>query len=100
MRARFSAWARGRYDFLAATGPHDPETLGRDGTRWTRLQVLDTRAGGPDDESGTVEFVAHGRRAGRPFRLHEISRFERRGGRWRYVAGEIKAAGRPRTRRR
>lgn len=103
MRSRFSAYARGEYGYLSATGPGmtDPAAIARSATgmRWTRLQVLRTEAGGPDDEHGVVEFVAHGRRAGRPERVHEISRFERRRGRWRYVEGEIKAAGRRRTRR-
>ncbi len=103
MRARFTAYSRGEYAYLSATGPGmtDPAAIARSAgqTRWTRLEVLRTEAGGPDDETGIVEFVAHSRRAGRAQRLHEISRFERRNGRWRYIDGEIKAAGRRRTRR-
>jgi SEC-C motif-containing protein len=37
-----------------------------------------------------VEFVARYKLNGRAFRLHETSRFERVGGRWLYVDGEIR----------
>ena len=103
MRSRFTAYSRGEYAYLSATGPGltDPASIERSsaGMRWTRLQVLRTEAGGPDDDTGVVEFVAHARRVGRPHRLHEVSRFERRNGRWRYIEGQVKAAGRRRSRR-
>lgn len=106
MRSRFTAYARGDADWLVAThrglGPADALALARGarGTRWTRLEIRATEAGGPGDATGTVEFVAHSRRAGRPQVLHEISRFARDDGRWVYVDGRIVAAGRRRARTR
>ncbi|MBX9245963.1 hypothetical protein ICW40_14235 [Actinotalea ferrariae] len=51
---------------------------------WTGLSIVATDAGGTDDATGVVEFVA-GFDGGA---LHERSRFERRGGRWFYVDGD------------
>ncbi|HEU4514830.1 MAG TPA: YchJ family metal-binding protein [Nocardioidaceae bacterium] len=44
--------------------------------------------GGPDDDTGEVEFRARFRDARGVQVMHETSRFERRGGRWVYVDGE------------
>jgi SEC-C motif-containing protein len=52
---------------------------------WTGLVVLQTEAGGPEDDSGVVEFEAHYLATGRPGVHHEVSRFERRRGDWVYV---------------
>src|SRR4029077_450630 len=62
----------------------DDLTLPADRT-WTGLVVLRTRAGGPQDDSGVVEFEAHYLAAGRPGVHREVSRFERRRGGWGYV---------------
>lgn len=59
------------------------------GPAWTGLQILDTVDGGPQDQTGEVEFVAHfldGRRVGV---LHERSRFAVRARRWFYVDGDL-----------
>ena len=51
---------------------------------------MDADAGGPWDDAGTVEFVAHYRLDdGRRGRLHETSHFVREDGRWLYVDGGI-----------
>ena len=63
-----------------------------DDVEWRRLDVLRTDAGGPFDDAGVVEFVAHHRsRSDRTARgrLHEVSRFVREGGRWLYVEGDV-----------
>jgi len=51
--------------------------------------VIDTTAGGIDDDHGEVEFRARYEAAGRADSMHERSRFERRAGRWFYVDGVI-----------
>ncbi|WP_096444604.1 YchJ family protein [Mycobacterium shigaense] len=88
MRSRYSAFAHGEADYLFRTW--HPRTRPDDvivdpGVTWTRLTVIDTAAGGPDDDFGEVEFTARFEAAGRPGSLHERSRFERRAGRWFYL---------------
>lgn len=90
MRSRFAAFALGRDDYLLAswhpsTRPAaldlDPDVV------WRRLQIVDTVAGGPDDDEGIVEFRASYRDAEGAGLLHERSRFVRVDGRWVYLDG-------------
>ncbi|OBH83950.1 zinc chelation protein SecC [Mycobacterium scrofulaceum] len=88
MRSRYSAFAVGDGDYLFRTW--HPRTRPSDvtvdpGITWIGLTVVDTVAGGPDDDHGEVEFTARFQSAGRGDRLRERSRFERRAGRWFYV---------------
>jgi SEC-C motif-containing protein len=86
MRSRYAAYAVGDLDHVFRTWhPRTrPDDLALDpAVRWTGLQVL----GSGED---WVEFVASYERAGRPGTLHERSVFERRGGRWVYVEGEVR----------
>jgi SEC-C motif domain protein len=90
MRSRYSAYASGHADHLfrtwhPRTRPADV-AVGAD-VVWTGLEVLDTDAGGADDDRGEVEFSARFTASGRNGVLHERSRFERRAGRWFYVDG-------------
>ncbi|SDS01217.1 SEC-C motif-containing protein [Paraoerskovia marina] len=93
MRSRFSAFAVGDADYLRASWHVStrPAELDLDpDLEWWRLDILGTTAGGPFDDAGTVEFVAHYRDpavAGREGRgkMQELSRFVREGGRWYYV---------------
>lgn len=93
MRSRFSAFARGRADYLLTSWHPStrPARLDLDGRIvWRRLQIVDTRAGGADDDTGIVEFRAQYVLDGSRHILHERSRFSRdRDGAWRYVDGEI-----------
>ena len=88
MRSRYSAYAYGDADYLFRTW--HPRTRPVDVTvdpyiTWTGLEVIDTAAGGSDDDRGEVEFRALFESAGRARSLHERSRFERRAGRWFYL---------------
>jgi SEC-C motif-containing protein len=88
MRSRYSAFVVGDADHLFRTWhPRtrpDDVTLPTDRT-WTGLVVLRTEDGGAADDSGVVEFEARYEAAGRTGVQHEVSRFERRRGRWVYV---------------
>ncbi len=44
-------------------------------------------------DAGVVEFVAHHKVNGRAGKLHEVSRFVREDGPWRYVDGETSSGG-------
>lgn len=88
MRSRYSAFANGDSGYLFRTW--HPRTRPAGVTvdpdiAWTGLRVIDTLAGGPDDDSGQVEFTADYESGGRAGSLHERSRFERRAGRWFYL---------------
>jgi SEC-C motif-containing protein len=93
MRSRFSAFARGRADYLLSSWHPEtrPKALDLDEQiMWRRLQIVDTEAGRPDDDTGIVEFRAQYLQDGQRHILHERSRFRRvRDGSWRYVDGEI-----------
>lgn len=93
MRSRFSAFALGRADHLLRTWHPDtrPRRLDLDDTvTWRRLQIVDTEAGGAEDDEGIVEFRAQYEQHGRRHILHERSRFTRtREGAWRYLDGEV-----------
>jgi len=99
MRSRYSAFVRGDEAYLRATW--DPATcppdLGLDApgdarTQWLGLTVKrhrDTGGNAARESTAEVEFVARYRVGGGPaVRLHELSRFVRRGGRWLYVDGD------------
>ncbi len=93
MRSRFSAFALELPDYLLASWHPDtrPQSLDLDGdTEWRRLQIVDTVAGGPADETGIVEFRASYRTAGGVGVLHERSRFARVDGAWRYLDGDLR----------
>ena len=96
MRSRYSAFAVGDTDYLFRTW--HPRTRPDDlaptpGITWTGLEVLGTVGGDASDDTGTVEFRAAYRAPDGSHVLHEISRFERRAGRWVYVDGVSRHAG-------
>ncbi|MEQ8495750.1 MAG: YchJ family metal-binding protein, partial [Gammaproteobacteria bacterium] len=85
MRSRYTAYVLERHDYLRATW--DPATCparlaAEPGLRWLGLAIKRVAGGGANDTTGTVEFVARSKRGGRASRLHEVSHFERRNGRW------------------
>ena len=89
MRSRYSAYAMGLSDYLAATW--HPRTrpplseLQEDGAaRWLGLELRSAQEHG---DEATVEFVARYKTGGRAHRLHEVSRFLREQGRWFYLDG-------------
>ena len=85
MRSRYAAYAVGDLDYVFRTWhPRTrPDDLSPDpGLTWTGLTVVGAGA-------DWVEFVAAFEAHGRAGELHERSVFERRGGRWVYVEGEV-----------
>lgn len=94
MRSRYTAYVRGELDYLAATQrqPLDraaASAWSRD-TLWMGLEIVETHGGGEADDAGTVEFIARGVTAGKPFTMRERSRFEKVDGRWIYVDGTLR----------
>ncbi len=90
MRSRFEAYRDGDVAWLLASWHPStrPATLDLSGNpAWRRLQIVDTVAGEPADDTGIVEFRATYLAAGGGVEvLHERSRFVRDHGRWHYLA--------------
>lgn len=92
MRSRYSAFALGLETYLLATWHPGtrPAALELDATPRPHWIGLTIKSHTPlDDDHATVEFIARYKLNGRAFKLHETSRFERVGGRWLYVDGEM-----------
>jgi SEC-C motif-containing protein len=92
MRARYSAFATGRLDYVFRTWHPRTRPIDLSPTpdlTWEGLEVLGTVDGGGLHNTGTVEFRARFSCSDRKDELHETSRFERRAGRWLYVDGDI-----------
>ncbi|MGY1720176.1 YchJ family protein [Blastococcus sp. SYSU DS0552] len=88
MRSRYSAFAVGDAGHLltswhSTTRPASVELDPQ--VRWTGLDVLATTGGGLLATEGTVEFRAWYVAGGQRGSQHEISRFVREDGAWRYL---------------
>jgi SEC-C motif domain protein len=96
MRARYTAYARHEIPFLLASSHpehrEDQDEAGirewSEGSEWHGLRILATTDGGPDDQEGTVEFVAEYSREGEGAAHHEVATFSRHAGAWHLVKGE------------
>ena len=90
MRSRFVAFGLGNFDYIDETqiDTLSQEIRRRQVPEWERLEILSCTAGGLSDNSGTVEFKAYYRSDGRRVH-HEISRFVKVDGQWRYQDGDI-----------
>ncbi len=96
MRARYTAYTQVNMDFIKDT--HDPSTRKKtnmdenqawaEQTNWKELEILNTKKGGPDDSWGQVEFKAHFDSQGESGTHHEVSEFNKKGGRWFFTDGK------------
>lgn len=89
MRSRYTAFAVGDAAHLSRswhprTRPDDIDV--DDGTTWAGLSIV---AVDEREDSAEVEFRADWVREAQRGRLHERSRFLRRGGRWVYIDGDL-----------
>lgn len=99
MRARYTAHARKEFDYIfETTHPASRPDSDHQGTAawskkldWQRLEIRHVDGGGPDDTTGTVEFVARYRKNSQAFEHHEIAQFLKEGGRWYFKDGQAPA---------
>ena len=92
MQSRYCAYVLQDESYLRATWALEtcPDDLHVDPRqRWLGLKVLAVRDGQAGDDVGIVEFVARFKINGGGHRLHEVSRFQRRGEKWVYVDGDV-----------
>jgi SEC-C motif-containing protein len=97
MRLRFTAYALRNAEYLRATWDSgkcpDNIDFSRETAVWQRLEIVDTKKGGPQDDKGIVEFKAYYLQDDEECVLHEVSRFIKKEGRWFYLDGVIKSLG-------
>jgi SEC-C motif-containing protein len=55
---------------------------------WHGIEILYTTKGGPDDQEGTVEFVVRFTESSTRQEHHELSSFQRTGGKWYFTMGK------------
>jgi len=97
MRARYTAHAKGFYDYLESTVHPDlrneEERQQMEGwskeVEWHSLEILATRDGGVDDTTGEVSFDAQYTVHGMPQHLREDAFFRKEDGTWFYVDGNV-----------
>ncbi len=94
MRSRYTAYVVGDVDYLLRSWHPNtrPAELELDpAQRWLFLEIVGTQRGGPFDDNGTVEFIAHYRVDGARDTMHENSTFVRVDGAWVYLDGTFHA---------
>ncbi len=96
MRSRYAAYAVANLDYLEQT--IDPDVGGFDrknaaqwskNATWEGMEVVETVAGGPDDDEGVVEFIARYKMDGQGVAHHERSTFRRADGKWYFRDGKM-----------
>jgi SEC-C motif-containing protein len=96
MASRYVAYATGAIDYLIET--HDPKTRSQTDRKateqwskradWRGLEIVGSERGGPEDQTGEVEFIAHYVIDGIEHTHHERAEFSRIDGRWFFIDGE------------
>lgn len=97
MRSRYSAYCKGAIAYLKNTQhPSSAKEFDEQGTKewaqsskWLGLQILSTKQGGADDQSGVVEFKAKYSLDNVEHTHHEISDFKKEEGHWYFVDGKV-----------
>lgn len=95
MRSRYSAHVKSEIDYIQKTiHSSQREDFNRDESaawskrsEWVSLEILATENGGPDDDTGVVEFVARYRDKGKLCRHHEVAEFVKEEQRWFFKDG-------------
>ena len=95
MRSRYSAFVKTEVDYIHNTiDPAKHQEFNRAETEawsknseWQGLEILQTRDGGIEDKTGTVEFVARFLDKGKTVKHHEVAEFEKINGTWFFMDG-------------
>ena len=99
MRSRFTAYVMDNMAYIqqtwdSSTRPsEDKLNFGGEAIVWNRLEIIDVKKGGVSDTKGIVEFKAYYTKDGEGHVLYETSRFIKTNGRWYYLDGVVKSAG-------
>ncbi|HEY9154488.1 MAG TPA: YchJ family protein [Opitutaceae bacterium] len=93
MRSRYTAYVKHAFDYLrdSLSAQQQKDFSAADTKRWAEqsewlgLKILRTENGGPNDQTGLVEFSARYRAGGEEHEHVETALFGREGGRWVYT---------------
>lgn len=97
MKSRYSAFALGNGQYLSDTlsteqrADFDVDEFNASSTdtKWLGLEIRQAVAGGENDDTGTVEFVARYRNGSDTVTHHERAEFKREDGRWVFADCEM-----------
>ena len=97
MRARYSAFVKRRLSFIEQSihpkmrHNHDPKSTREWSLRseWLGLSVVATEGGGPEQNAGSVEFIARYRSDGNDLEHHEKADFRRDDDSWYFFDGKV-----------
>jgi SEC-C motif-containing protein len=97
MRTRYTAYVKVATDYiLATTHPdhrHDYDHKGTEewarNAEWLGLDILNCVAGTKDDQTGTVEFIAHFKEGGLERHHHERGQFLKDNDQWFFTEGTM-----------
>lgn len=96
MRSRYSAYVTEKIDYIYDTlHPNKRQDFNRQESNewatqstWVSLEIVRTEKGGPDDQTGVVEFIAQFRKNDKLVRHHEVAEFVKETDRWFFVDGQ------------
>ena len=97
MRARYSAFVNTEIDFLYNTVSEDQQkdfnyeeaTDWSKNSEWKGLEIIETIEGGPEDDKGTVEFIAKFIQDKQEISHHELASFKKISGKWIFMDGIV-----------
>lgn len=102
MRSRYSAYVVKNIDYIDRTQTHDEKEVFNkeealkwaESSEWVGLEIKKTHKGESNDNTGTVEFIAHynDKASGTALHHHETSLFHKNGGEWKFDKGQIHGA--------
>ncbi len=97
MRARYSSYVTGDVDFLRKSATKAVQAdfdeaaskAWSDAADWHGLEIIATEKGQSGDDEGVVEFRALYSANGEFCNHHEVSKFVRESGEWKFADGEL-----------
>lgn len=102
MRSRYSAYVVRNIDYIDDTQINmENEVFNKEealkwaeSSEWLGLEIKSKKKGGPNDNTGVVEFVAHykDKASGTELHHHESSLFQKHDGVWKFKEGHIHGA--------
>lgn len=101
MRSRYTAYVVKNIDYVDQTQVATNEVFDKaealkwaESSEWLGLDIKKTQKGEPNDNTGTVEFVAHykDKASGTELNHHETSLFQKQNGEWKFKEGQIHGA--------